>query len=141
MIEYFKLVVELIRILSWPFVVLLLFFLFRDRLTEMISRIMKVTFTSKGIELVLDELGRTHQLSLTQKKKLSSLAGDEIWNLSDIAKTKDGELIHNMNPAKKVVVKSLNDKGLIMILQKGSQRRVEITPLGQELLTIANKII
>ena len=107
----------------------------------MISRIMKVTFTSKGIELVLDELGRTHQLSLTQKKKLSSLAGDEIWNLSDIAKTKDGELIHNMNPAKKVVVKSLNDKGLIMILQKGSQRRVEITPLGQELLTIANKII
>jgi len=119
MIEYFKLVVELIRILSWPFVVLLLFFLFRDRLTEMISRIMKVTFTSKGIELVLDELGRTHQLSLTQKKKLSSLAGDEIWNLSDIAKTKDGELIHNMNPAKKVVVKSLNDKGLIMILQKG----------------------
>jgi len=104
MIEYFKLVVELIRILSWPFVVLLLFFLFRDRLTEMISRIMKVTFTSKGIELVLDELGRTHQLSLTQKKKLSSLAGDEIWNLSDIAKTKDGELIHNMNPAKKVVV-------------------------------------
>jgi hypothetical protein len=90
----------------------------------------------KGVKLILDEM----PLSPVARKELSGLSAHDIWALESVESGTTTNVISKMNAAQRVAARMLVDFQLLTIAGEGSTERVDVTPLGRQLLDAAKLI-
>jgi len=131
------LIVSLIDVLAWPSVILIIVFLFRNTLNNLLSRAEKVDLKSDGVALVLSKM---KEIEPKLQKEFSDLSVTDIWFISDIESGSVKGELKNMNPAQKVAAVSLLKTGLIRKENVKDKKHIVVTPLGKHFLEIANNI-
>jgi hypothetical protein len=71
--------VKLVGVLSWPLVVLIIFFSSRASLISFLSQYGHVEFAASAIKLTLKRLEVEYNVPKTQIKKLQGLTGHDLW--------------------------------------------------------------
>ncbi|MGA8729895.1 MAG: hypothetical protein WB608_14175 [Terracidiphilus sp.] len=121
--------------LDWPSAALILIgglFVFTP-LTDLVTRIHKVKF--KEMEVVLDDMVLPPKL----RAELSGLSSHDIWALDSFANG-IGVVVESMKPAQRVAARMLVDFRLLSVAGEGPDRKVSLTPQGQQLLAAAKSL-
>lgn len=126
---------------AWPLVVLIILFLFREPLKDLLSRVQQLKGTSSGLELVLDRLDKGGQLPFGSRKELAGLTAHDIWALETFIDENKNEPVDKMKPAQRVAVRTLCDAKLLALTGDGANRKVIATALGKQILTAANELL
>lgn len=104
-------------------------------LGDLLSRIHKAKY--KDFELILDVLNLPPRL----RKELSGLSPHDIWALNDFADgTRVTLFVDKMKPAQRVAARMLVELELLTIEYDGTEKKVSLTPRGQELLEKAKTL-
>jgi hypothetical protein len=127
---------QILTALAWPIVTLIIAGMFRRPLSTLISRAREIRASSKGIELILEQLEKKGQLPLGSRFELSGLSAHDIWALDDFAANK----ILPIKPAQRVIARTLADAGLLEISGEGPNYRIIVTPFGRQILETARTI-
>jgi hypothetical protein len=110
-------------------------------LEDLIPRLHTLKATSKGVELVLEKLEQQAPQASGSRTELSGLSSHDIWALDTFANQKISLIVDQMNPAQRVAARTLADFKLLTIISEGTNRRVELTSLGRQILQAANSIL
>jgi hypothetical protein len=121
--------------LGWPSTSLILVgaLFFFTPLLDLMPRIHKLKY--REIEVVLDEMVLPPKL----RAELAGLSSSDIWALDSFANG-TGVVVDGMKPAQRVAARMLVDFKLLTITEEGAERKVSLTPQGQQLLAAARSL-
>ena len=136
-------IVKLVGVLSWPLVVLIIFFLSRTSLISFLSQYGHVEFAASAIKLTLKRLEVEYNVPKTQIKKLQGLTGHDLWALDAFVKQPDDSFkyVSRFSATRKAMVFSFVEMGLLEVVGKGSERYVRPTQLSADVIEAANKLM
>ena len=136
-------VIKLVGVLSWPLVVLIVFFSSRTSLINFLSQYGHVEFAASAIKLTLKRLEVEYNIPKTQIKKLQGLTGHDLWALDAFLKQPDDSFkyVSRFNPTRKAMVFSFVEMGLLEVVGQGSDRYVRSTQLASDVIEAANKLM
>ncbi|MCH8622751.1 hypothetical protein [Undibacterium sp. TS12] len=136
-------IIKLIEILRWPVVLLIIYFCSKESIFSFISKYRHVEINSSVAKIILKRLEVEQGISSTQIKKLRGLTGHDLWALNSFIMAQDPsyKYVHKFNPARKAMVFSFVEMGLLEISGEGENRRVKETSLATEVLNAANNLM
>ncbi|MDP1613334.1 MAG: hypothetical protein Q8M11_19930 [Sulfuritalea sp.] len=136
-------IVKLVGVLSWPCVVLIIFFTSRTSLISFLSQYGHVEFAASAIKLTLKRLEVEYNVPKTQIKKLQGLTGHDLWALDAFVKRPDDSFkyVSRFTPTRKAMVFSFIEMGLLEVVGQGSDRYVQPTQLASDVIEAANKLM
>jgi hypothetical protein len=128
---------EILHAISWPVAVLIVLGIFCVPIWRAVARLQTLKATSKGVELVLEQA----QLSATSRAELSGLSPHDIWALDDFSTGSIPVVVSQMKLSQRVAARALLDLHLLTIEGSGLNRKVVVTPLGQQILQAAESLL
>lgn len=136
-------IVGLVDAVSWPLVVLIVFFTSRKALAGVLSKFGHIEFAASAIKLTLKRLEDEYNVPATQIKKLQGLTGHDLWALDAFLKQPDDsyKYVSRFSPTRKAMAYSLVEMGLLELVGRGSDRHVKPTPLASDVIDAANKLL
>ena len=134
-------IAHILSAVTWPIVVLTVFLVFRSSIKGLLARLLKIKASSKGVELVLEELEKEGQLPIGSRTELAGLSAHEIWALDDFTNQRIAVSVSQMKPAQRVAARTLRDAGLLTVQGEGPDRKIAATPLGLDILRAANSLL
>ncbi len=136
-------IIKLVEALSWPLVVLIIFFFSRTLLISFLSQFSHVEFAASAIKLTLKRLEVEYNVPKTQIKKLQGLTGHDLWALDAFLKQPDDsyKYVSRFSATRKAMVFSFIEMGLLEVVGQGSDRYVRSTQLASDVIEAANKLM
>ena len=136
-------IVKLVEVLSWPLVVLIIFFFSRTSLISLLSQFGHVEFAASAIKLTLKRLEVEYNVPKTQIKKLQGLTGHDLWALDAFVKQPDDsyKYVSRFTATRKAMVFSFVEMGLLEVVGQDSDRYVRPTQLASDVIEAANKLM
>lgn len=136
-------IVKLVEALSWPLVVLIIFFSSRTLLFNFLSQYGHVELAASAITVTLKRLEVEYNVPKTQIKKLRGLTGHDFWALDAFIKQPDESYKHvnRFSATRKAMAFSFVEMGLLEVVGQGSDRYVRSTQLASDVIEAANKLM
>jgi hypothetical protein len=131
-------VLHLLSAIIWPIAVLVLAFLFRGSIQDLIGRVHTLKASSTGLELLLSRAEKEGFVS--SRAELSGLSSYDIWALQSFAEKIILPEVNRLNPAQRVAARTLLDLKLLVLVGEGANRRVNVAPLGSQILEAARSL-
>lgn len=136
-------VLKLVSLLVWPSVVLILLLVFGARLIQLIKDFSHFELKSKAIRITLKRLEREYGVPKTQIAKLRGLSGHDLWALEAFVKAPNEtyKYLKHFNAQRRAIVHSFLEMGLLKVVGKGDDRKVEPTKLADQVIEAANRLL